>query len=174
MTSLHNHNHSAISPLLLASIPVFLKWFSFTFYFFSISANTVFLFLIFSLWYSVNEDVLVRLKWGHTEYKGQLVSVDSYMNIQLSNTEEFIEGKSTGSLGQVLIRLAFFFFLFLCSTPHFPWGSFSSSLFVLSRSFCKLEPLQWYLRLWFPGHPPHPEVGGWMAVFFSVLVFIYM
>ena len=27
------------------------------------------------------------------------------MNIQLSNTEEFIDNKSTGSLGQVLIRL---------------------------------------------------------------------
>lgn len=26
------------------------------------------------------------------------------MNIQLANTEEFIDGKSTGSLGQVLIR----------------------------------------------------------------------
>lgn len=26
------------------------------------------------------------------------------MNIQLSNTEEFIDNKSTGSLGQVLIR----------------------------------------------------------------------
>jgi len=52
----------------------------------------------------VNEDVLVRLKWGQTEYKGRLVSVDSYMNIQLTGTEEFIDGKSTGSLGQVLIR----------------------------------------------------------------------
>lgn len=47
----------------------------------------------------------MRLKWGQTEYKGTLVSVDSYMNIQLSNTEEFIDMKSTGSLGQVLIRL---------------------------------------------------------------------
>ena len=28
------------------------------------------------------------------------------MNIQLSNTEEFIDGKSTGALGQVLIRWA--------------------------------------------------------------------
>ena len=28
------------------------------------------------------------------------------MNIQLSNTEEYIDGKSTGSLGQVLIRYA--------------------------------------------------------------------
>ncbi|MCJ1246442.1 hypothetical protein MMC30_003649 [Trapelia coarctata] len=52
----------------------------------------------------VNEDVIVRLKWGQTEYKGRLISVDSYMNIQLSNTEEFIDMKSTGSLGQVLIR----------------------------------------------------------------------
>lgn len=53
---------------------------------------------------SVNEPVIIRLKWGQTEYHGRLISVDSYMNIQLSNTEEFIDGKSTGTLGQVLIR----------------------------------------------------------------------
>jgi len=35
------------------------------------------------------------------------VSADSYMNIQLSGTEEFVDGKSTGSLGQVLIRYSF-------------------------------------------------------------------
>ncbi|KAI1914545.1 hypothetical protein LOZ53_006070 [Ophidiomyces ophidiicola] len=52
----------------------------------------------------INEDVVVHLKWGQTEYKGQLISVDSYMNLQLSNTEEFIDGKNTGTLGQVLIR----------------------------------------------------------------------
>ncbi|KAL7275160.1 hypothetical protein RUND412_001923 [Rhizina undulata] len=52
----------------------------------------------------VNKPVLIRLKWGETEYKGTLVSIDSYMNIQLSGTEEFVDGKSTGSLGQVLIR----------------------------------------------------------------------
>lgn len=46
----------------------------------------------------------MRLKWGQTEYKGRLVSVDLYMNIQLSNTEEFIDGTSSGTLGQVLIR----------------------------------------------------------------------
>jgi small nuclear ribonucleoprotein (snRNP)-like protein len=57
---------------------------------------------------SVNEDVIIRLKWGDTEYKGTLVSVDSYMNVQLHGTEEFIDGKSTGSLGQVLIRYVFF------------------------------------------------------------------
>lgn len=56
--------------------------------------------------YSVNEPVIIRLKWGQTEYHGRLISVDSYMNVQLSNTEEFIDGKSTGTLGQVLIRYA--------------------------------------------------------------------
>lgn len=46
----------------------------------------------------------IRLKWGETEYHGDLVSVDSYMNIQLRNTEEYIAGKSKGVLGEVLIR----------------------------------------------------------------------
>lgn len=40
--------------------------------------------------------VMVKLKWGH-EYKGYLVSVDGYMNLQLANCEEFIEGDKTGS-----------------------------------------------------------------------------
>lgn len=39
--------------------------------------------------------VMVKLKWGH-EYKGFLVSVDGYMNIQLANAEEHIDGQSTG------------------------------------------------------------------------------
>ena len=52
----------------------------------------------------VDKTILVRLKWGETEYKGTLVSVDSYMNLQLSGTEEFIADKPTGTLGQVLIR----------------------------------------------------------------------
>ncbi|KAK0706613.1 hypothetical protein B0T26DRAFT_656934 [Lasiosphaeria miniovina] len=52
----------------------------------------------------VNRDVIVRLKWNETEYKGRLVSIDSYMNVQLSNTEEFISQKPMGLLGQVLIR----------------------------------------------------------------------
>ncbi|TPX71428.1 hypothetical protein SpCBS45565_g01071 [Spizellomyces sp. 'palustris'] len=46
---------------------------------------------------------MIRLKWGQ-EYKGYLVSVDSYMNMQLANTEEYIDGASTGVLGEVLIR----------------------------------------------------------------------
>lgn len=40
--------------------------------------------------------VIVKLKWGH-EYKGYLVSVDGYMNMQLANTEEHIDGQVTGA-----------------------------------------------------------------------------
>ncbi|XP_015931125.1 small nuclear ribonucleoprotein F [Parasteatoda tepidariorum] len=47
--------------------------------------------------------VFVKLKWG-MEYKGYLVSVDGYMNLQLANTEEFIDGANKGNLGEVLIR----------------------------------------------------------------------
>ncbi|KAH9978055.1 hypothetical protein BGW80DRAFT_1165664, partial [Lactifluus volemus] len=47
--------------------------------------------------------VFVRLKWG-LEYKGFLVSTDGYMNLQLANTEEFQNGESTGTLGEVFIR----------------------------------------------------------------------
>jgi len=47
--------------------------------------------------------VRVKLKWG-MEYQGKLASVDSYMNVQLTNTEEFMEGEFAGFLGEVLIR----------------------------------------------------------------------
>ncbi|KAI2610671.1 like-Sm domain-containing protein [Hypoxylon fragiforme] len=52
----------------------------------------------------VNKDIVVRLKWGETEYHGRLVSSDSYMNIQLTNAQEFIDQKFTSDLGQILIR----------------------------------------------------------------------
>ena len=47
--------------------------------------------------------MIVKLKWGQ-EYRGQLVSTDSYMNFQLSETEEWIEGERAGDLGDVMIR----------------------------------------------------------------------
>lgn len=47
--------------------------------------------------------VQVKLKWGQ-EYKGILVSTDGYMNLQLAETEEFVDGEFSGSLGEVLIR----------------------------------------------------------------------
>jgi small nuclear ribonucleoprotein F len=49
------------------------------------------------------KQVLVKLKWG-MEYKGTLSSSDSYMNLLLDQTEEFINGQFAGFLGQVLIR----------------------------------------------------------------------
>ena len=49
------------------------------------------------------ETVNVKLKWGH-EYKGVLVATDQYMNLQLANTEEYIDGSLTGNLGEVLVR----------------------------------------------------------------------
>ncbi|KDQ09968.1 hypothetical protein BOTBODRAFT_36592 [Botryobasidium botryosum FD-172 SS1] len=47
--------------------------------------------------------VFVKLKWG-LEYKGYLVSTDSFMNLQLANAEEFQDGTSNGALGEVFIR----------------------------------------------------------------------
>mmetsp|Transcript_3759 Transcript_3759/g.9526 ORF Transcript_3759/g.9526 Transcript_3759/m.9526 type:complete len:88 (-) Transcript_3759:673-936(-) len=51
--------------------------------------------------------VIVKLKWG-MEYKGFLVSLDNYMNLQLASTEEFVDGQFTGNLGEVLIRYGLF------------------------------------------------------------------
>lgn len=37
-------------------------------------------------------------------YIGILVSADSYMNFQLANSEEYIDGQYAGNLGEILIR----------------------------------------------------------------------
>jgi len=47
--------------------------------------------------------VRIRLKWGQ-EYEGSLTSSDAYMNIQLLQTQEFVDGQYAGFLGEVLIR----------------------------------------------------------------------
>ena len=47
--------------------------------------------------------MIVKLKWG-MEYKGVLVGVDNYMNMQLAQAEEFVDGNCAGQLGEVLIR----------------------------------------------------------------------
>ncbi|CAD6195585.1 unnamed protein product [Caenorhabditis auriculariae] len=49
------------------------------------------------------KNVVCKLKWG-MEYKGVLVAVDSYMNLQLANADEYIDGNNTGNLGEILIR----------------------------------------------------------------------
>jgi len=47
--------------------------------------------------------VLIKLKWG-IEYRGILVSSDSYLNIRLTNSEEWTKNEYIGFLGEVLIR----------------------------------------------------------------------
>lgn len=49
------------------------------------------------------KNVRVKLKWGQ-EYQGELASSDAYMNLQLVETEEFINGQFAGMLGEVLVR----------------------------------------------------------------------
>ena len=51
----------------------------------------------------VNKNIVVRLKWG-IEYTGKLLSYDKYFNLQLANSEEYVEGNCRGSLGEILIR----------------------------------------------------------------------
>ncbi|RLV82505.1 Small nuclear ribonucleoprotein F [Meyerozyma sp. JA9] len=55
----------------------------------------------------VDKPVVVRLKWNRTEYKGTLVSIDNYMNLQLENTHEVVvdngETKEE-AIGEVFIR----------------------------------------------------------------------
>lgn len=50
------------------------------------------------------KSVIVHLKWGKTEYHGTLVSVDSYMNLQLDGAVEFVDEENKGELGEVFIR----------------------------------------------------------------------
>lgn len=55
----------------------------------------------------VNKPVVVRLKWNRTEYKGTLVSVDNYMNLQLEQTHEIVrEGDEVKEepIGEIFIR----------------------------------------------------------------------
>ena len=51
----------------------------------------------------VGHRVAVKLKWGQ-EYRGNLVSTDSYINVQIDGAEEIKNGESAGLLGEVLIR----------------------------------------------------------------------
>lgn len=58
----------------------------------------------------VGKPVICKLKWGH-EYKGYLVSVDTYMNLQLDGAEEFVDGNFTGKrlkLANVAYRISLY------------------------------------------------------------------
>lgn len=55
----------------------------------------------------VNKQVIVRLKWNKTEYKGILLSIDNYMNLQLDKTYEVVyedDEKKEELIGEIFIR----------------------------------------------------------------------
>ncbi|KAI5964251.1 uncharacterized protein KGF55_002193 [Candida pseudojiufengensis] len=56
----------------------------------------------------IGKQVVVRLKWNKTEYKGQLMSTDNYLNLQLDDTYEIIYDKDDNKreelIGSIFIR----------------------------------------------------------------------
>tara|TARA_B100001167_G_scaffold18096_1_gene9623 strand:+ start:481 stop:723 length:243 start_codon:yes stop_codon:yes gene_type:complete len=52
---------------------------------------------------NTKKNVIVRLK-NDIEYKGKMVSVDSYMNLIMMDAEELKDGKATEKFGRVILR----------------------------------------------------------------------
>ena len=52
---------------------------------------------------NTNKSVIVRLK-NDVEYKGKIVSVDSYMNLIMTDAEELRDGKTIEKYGRVILR----------------------------------------------------------------------
>ncbi|KAG5420208.1 hypothetical protein I9W82_002088 [Candida metapsilosis] len=54
----------------------------------------------------IGKQVVVRLKWNKTEYRGQLISTDNYLNLQLDNTFEIIydDNSREEAIGSIFIR----------------------------------------------------------------------
>ena len=52
---------------------------------------------------NTNKSVIVRLK-NDVEYKGKIVSVDSYMNLIMTDAEELRGGKTVEKFGRVILR----------------------------------------------------------------------
>ncbi|XP_015910274.1 uncharacterized protein [Parasteatoda tepidariorum] len=51
----------------------------------------------------VGKEISVKLKWG-MEYHGVLTCADAYLNLQLQDAEEYIDGASHGCMKELLIR----------------------------------------------------------------------
>ena len=52
---------------------------------------------------STKKKVLVRLK-NEVEYKGKMDNVDSYMNLIMTDAEEYQNGKVLANYGRVIVR----------------------------------------------------------------------
>ena len=52
---------------------------------------------------NTKKNVIVRLK-NDIEYRGKMVSVDSYMNLIMMDAEELKDGKAVEKFGRVILR----------------------------------------------------------------------
>ena len=52
---------------------------------------------------STKKKVVVRLK-NEVEYKGKMDNVDSYMNLIMTDAEEYHDGKVLANYGRVIVR----------------------------------------------------------------------
>lgn len=55
----------------------------------------------------LNKKVIVRLKWNKMEYKGTLLAIDNYMNLQLDDTYEIVKEGTLSKeekIGEIFIR----------------------------------------------------------------------
>ncbi|OBA19539.1 small nuclear ribonucleo protein SmF, partial [Metschnikowia bicuspidata var. bicuspidata NRRL YB-4993] len=43
----------------------------------------------------LNKPVVIRLKWNKLEYRGTLVAIDNYMNLQLEDASEVVKQDAT-------------------------------------------------------------------------------
>jgi len=52
---------------------------------------------------TIGKKVSIRLKNDH-EYKGKMLNIDQYMNVILTDAEEYIDGKISANYGKLVIR----------------------------------------------------------------------
>ena len=52
---------------------------------------------------NVKKTVIVKLK-NEVEYKGKMKSVDSYMNLIMTEAEELVDGKTVGKFARAILR----------------------------------------------------------------------
>lgn len=52
----------------------------------------------------LNKEIVIKLKWENIEYVGTLISFDERMNIHLAETSEYVNGKTEGVMGDIVLR----------------------------------------------------------------------
>lgn len=59
---------------------------------------------------AISKNARVKLKSG-IEYKGKISNVDAYMNVVLTDAEEYDEGSLSANFGKVVIRGSYVLFI---------------------------------------------------------------